>query len=102
MQYPFRVTASVLALAFASQLALADSVRRPPLPPGSEKVRVEPGLQESERKKQHRQDNLKPGQQHKDFNVDDSDPTRPDSTDVETKAERLARTPPAANKRSPQ
>ena len=93
MPCPFRVAASVLALAFASQLAAADSVRRPPLPTGSEKVRVEPGLKESERKKQHREDGMKAGRQHKDFNADDSDPSRPDSSDVESKAERLARTP---------
>ena len=67
MQY---AVAAALALAAAAQ---AQPVKAPPLPPGSNLVRVEPGMNPEERKRHVRAHHHK-GHHKKDFMRDDSLP----------------------------
>jgi hypothetical protein len=55
----------------AATLAQAGTVQPPPLPPGSAMVRIEPGMNKEESKREDRAHHHK-GQNKKDINKDDS------------------------------
>lgn len=70
MPYPI-VRTLLLAAACAATVAVAQTVTPPPLPPGSNLVRVEPGMNEAERKRYVRAHHHKMHHK-KDYTRDDS------------------------------
>jgi hypothetical protein len=71
MQYTILRLATIAALAYSAAVAVAQTVTPPPLPPGSNMVRPEPGLNEDEKKRYVRAHHHK--QHHrKDVTKDDS------------------------------
>jgi hypothetical protein len=72
MQSPTIVRlAAVAALAYSGLVAVAQTVTPPPLPPGSNRVRAEPGLNEDEKKRYVRAHHHKLHHK-KDVTLDDS------------------------------
>ncbi|MBC5765139.1 hypothetical protein [Ramlibacter albus] len=68
--YPARIL--VIAALLPTAAALAQPVKAPPLPPGSNLVRIEPGLNPEEKKRHVRAHHHK-GHVKKDMTRDDSD-----------------------------
>lgn len=66
-------TGLAAVLLTAASLAQAGKVAPPPLPPGSNLVRLQGGMNDDEAKRQDRGHQHK-GQKKRDFTVDDSDP----------------------------
>ena len=71
MQFPVARLAFLAALASSAAVSMAQTVTPPPLPPGSELVRPEGGLNEEERKRYVRAHHHK-GHHKKDMARDDS------------------------------